>query len=74
MKIIFYFKRLIWEFKYPRYKLSRFLKKKIFQKKKINDKLDRDSLIAVCDFNYIPLTYNFAEFLILLSKHIHVKI
>ena len=73
MKIIFYFKRLILEFKYPRYKLSRALKKIFFQKKKLNDKLDRESLIAVCDLNYIPITYNFGEYLILLSKHIHVN-
>ena len=73
MKIIFYFKRLILEFKYPRYKLSRVLKKLFFQKKMLNDKIDKECLIAVCDLNYIPLTYNFGEYLILLSKHIHVN-
>lgn len=69
----FLFSRLIFEYKFPQYELVRVFKKlirlTIFKKKKAKKK----KIIAICDLNYVPFTYNFGQFLLLLSKQISIN-
>ena len=56
MKFKFYILRLLQEFKYPQYELTRKIKKSLYKKENPNF---NNNLLAICDLNYVPFTYNF---------------